>query len=81
MLITPILDFIWSVLSPAINQIPTITLPSNPWTNTFIDFVRMAFWMLPVQTFLEIMTIVFALWVLRVVVAFFKTLWGMLPLV
>lgn len=81
MILTSVIQWIWTVIDPVIALIPTIDLGAWLVGGTFWDAVKMAFWMFPVGTAARIMVISFALWALRVVVSLLKTLWSILPIV
>lgn len=81
MILTSVIQWIWTIINPLLALIPTIDLAGWLVGGTFWDAVKMAFWMLPVSTAVRIMTISFALWTLRVVVSLLKTLWSVLPIV
>jgi hypothetical protein len=79
-----IIGLILNLFSPIVNKLPEIDVAStlsSDGANTFLDWVGLAGYMLPFETFFVIFGIIVALQVFRIVIAFFKSLWGVLPVV
>lgn len=49
--------------------------------NTFVDFIECVFYVLPVDTLLSAISLVFTLWFVRIAVSFFKLVWNLIPFV
>lgn len=70
-------------MTPAIQKLPSVDLSGifqQEGVQTFIDCLCCVMYMLPWQTAFSIMGIVIGLQFFRVIVAFFKALWGILPM-
>lgn len=84
MVTTTILGFVLSIFAPIVDMLPDINMAatlSSDGANTFLEWVGLAGYMLPFETFFVIFGIIIGLQVFRIVIAFFKSLWGVLPLV
>lgn len=82
MLTTPIVNLIWSIISPILAKVPDLSIDYEGISNsTVYQFIRAALYMVPMDTVLSILKITVALWVLRVVISFFRSLWAALPVV
>lgn len=71
-----------STFAPAINSLPNLDLSrifQQEGVQTFIDYLCVVMYMFPWNTAFSIMGIIIGLHTFRVVVAFFKALWGVLP--
>jgi len=49
--------------------------------STVYQFIRAGLYFLPMDTVLRILSLVVALWVVRIVIAFLHSLWAALPIV
>lgn len=82
MITTPIINAIWSIVSPLLERIPAIEINYEGLANsTVYQFLQAGMYFLPVGTVTTILTIVIALWVLRIVIAVLHSLWAALPIV
>ena len=76
------LNPIWAIVSPILDRIPDISISaSNPVAASVLSYIKAGLYFLPTQTVTAIFTIILALWILRVVVAFLHSLWNALPVV
>lgn len=75
-----LINVIWGLLSPSIEALPDVTV-TPILDSTLLDFIKMAAWLFPWNTVVAIGTLVVSLWLLRVTIAFFRTLWDVLPFV
>lgn len=66
---------------PSSDVVATAIESNTGLLTSFSDFIRCACYLLPMRTVVAIITILVSLMVLRLVIAFLKTLWGVLPLV
>ena len=69
-------------VAPAVQKLPLVDLSGvfqQEGVQTFIDCLCCVMYMLPWGTAFSIMGIIIGLQFFRVVVAFFKSLWGILP--
>lgn len=83
MVTTTILGLVMKLFEPVINLLPDISLSgtlSSQGADTFLEWVSLAGYMLPFGTFFAIFGIIIGLQVFRIVVSFFKSLWGVLPI-
>lgn len=83
MIVGGILTFLMSLLRPAVELLPDLSLGvalNSRGAETFLDWVRLAGYMLPFETVFDIFALLVALQVFRIVVSFFKSLWGVLPI-
>ena len=83
MVTTAVITFVLSIFRPIVDQLPTVDLSNvlySQGAETFMDWVSLAGYMLPMDTFFTILSIIVSLQIFRIVVAFFKSLWGVLPL-
>lgn len=76
-----ILEIILKFFLPAVEKLPDINLTvlSSRGADTFLQWVNLAGYMFPFGTCLIIINIILALQIFRIVVSFFKNLWGVLP--
>ena len=75
-------NFVVETFTPVIGSLPDLDLShifNQPGVNTFIEYLNLVMYLLPFQTVIQIMGCIIGLHTLRVVVAFFKALWGILP--
>lgn len=75
-------NYVVSTFGPAINSLPYLDLSgifNEPGVSTFIDILNVAMYLFPFNTVFNIMGIIIGLHSLRVIVAFLKALWGILP--
>lgn len=62
-------------------------LPDIEWTvnenalGTFMEYVRLACYLLPMDTITTIVSLIFTIIIIRIVISFIKTIWELLPLV
>ena len=82
MLTTPIVELIWSIIRPVLNKVPDLAINYDGISNsTVYQFIRAALYMVPMETVISILSITVALWVLRIFISFFRSLWAALPIV
>ena len=70
-------------VTPGIQKLPFLDLSTifhQEGVQTFIDWLCVAMYLFPWKTAFAIMGIIIGLHAFRVVVAFFKALWGILPI-
>lgn len=75
-------SFAISFLTPAIQKLPFLDLSTifqQDGVQTFIDYINVGLYFFPFDTVFSIMGIIIGLHTFRVVIAFFKTVWGVLP--
>lgn len=69
------------IVIPCLLALPTITIDTSAIIDgTFYGYIRSALYFVPVRTVAAILTITLALFILRVVIAFVRTIWDVLPL-
>ena len=77
-------NFIVGFIAPYIAKIPDLDLSnvfSQPGVSTFIDFLDAASYFFPWNTVCNVVSLIIAIYTIRIIVAFFKMLWGVLPVV
>lgn len=70
-------------VTPGIQKLPFLDLSmifDQKGVQTFIDFINVGMYLFPFDTVFAIMGIIIALHGFRVLVAFFKAIWGILPI-
>ncbi len=70
-------------VTPGIQRLPFLDLSmifQQEGVQTFIDFINVGMYLFPFKTVFSIMGIIIGLHAFRVVVAFFKAIWGILPI-
>ena len=70
-------------VAPALNKIPYLDLSyifQAEGVDTFIEWMNVAMYLFPFDAVFQIMGIIISLHTFRVVVAFFKALWGIIPI-
>lgn len=70
-------------VTPGIQKLPSLDLSGifeQPGVQNFIDWLCVIMYMLPWDTAFSIMGIIIALHSFRVLIAFFKAIWGVLPI-
>lgn len=81
MISTAIIRMLWGVASPVIERIPSISISADsPIVTSALSWVRCALYLFPMGTVLKILTLILALWVMRVVISVLRTLWSALPI-
>ena len=77
-----LLNIVFGLLSGAFSLLPDITfsLESSVY-QYFIDIVKVAAYMLPMNTVSAIVSLIIQLTIIRIVIAFFTALWNVLPVV
>lgn len=77
-----ILNFVFSVLSGFLRLLPDISWNVQETAfNTFLDFLKVICYILPMPTVLFILTTIIAVTVFRIIISLIKTIWDLLPLV
>lgn len=77
-------NLVIKTLAPVVNKIPSVDLSNilnQPGVSTFIDYLDAVTYFLPWSTVAHVVSIIISLYAIRVFVAFFKMLWGILPAV
>ena len=77
MITTSILSVILGLFAPVVELLPDISISGaldGTAANTFLDWISLAGYMLPFETFFTIFKIIIGLQVFRIVVSFFKSL-------
>lgn len=76
-----ILGFLMSLFSPIVEMMPDIDLSmlSGNSADTFLEWVGLAGYLFPFDTVFDIFKIILGVQVYRIIVSFFKNLWGVLP--
>lgn len=82
MISNAILQAVWGVAYPLVMRIPSVQINYDGIANsTVYQFLQAGMYFLPIGTVTAILTIVVALWVLRIVIAVLHSLWAALPIV
>lgn len=82
MITTPILELIWGIVKGPLSRVPDLNINYDGLANsTVYQYLQAALYLFPMDVVVDILTISAALWVLRVVIAFFRALWASLPIV
>ena len=77
-----LLDFVLFITQPIMNRVPDIDLSGlESAGGVFLSWISVAAYMLPLGTVRAIFVIILSLQLFRIVVSFFKSLWGVLPAV
>lgn len=77
-----VLSVIWGIVKGPLGSVPDLNINYDGLSNsTVYQYLRAALYLFPMDTVQSIFAITAALWVLRVVIAFFRTLWASLPIV
>ena len=81
MVTTAILAVVLFLFEPVVSLLPAVDVSGlGSGAEAFLPWVRLAAYMLPMGTFIAIFKIILALMIFRIVISFFKSLWGVLPL-
>ena len=81
MLTTAVLSLLWGFVGPLIDLLPDIAFTDLSWSRSFLDYIAVALYFVPIDTFRTITGLIITFWMFRVVVAILKTFWDMLPVV
>lgn len=82
MIINSVIQLLWDFASPIIAKIPSVQINYDGISNsTIFQYLRAGLYFFPMTTVTQILTIVIALWVLRIVIAFLHSLWNSLPII
>lgn len=80
MLMTGVLNVLWSIACPVLEKMPVVAINYDGIANsTVFQFLKAGLYLLPTATVFDILKVVVALWVVRVVIAFLHSLWAALP--
>lgn len=70
-------------VTPGIQKLPNLDLSGifeQDGVQNFIDCLSVASYMLPWDTVTAIVAMIISFYTIRIIIAFFKALWGVLPL-
>ena len=82
MIVTAGLKVLWAIAQPLIARIPDVAINYDSIaTSSVFTYIRAGLYFLPMQTVLQILGCIVALWVLRIIIAILHTLWASLPVV
>lgn len=79
-----IIEFVLGIFSPVVGILPSVEMSgfmASSGVKTFLEWVSLAAYVIPFDTFLTIFGIIVGLHIFRIVISFFKSLWGVLPVV
>lgn len=83
MVVSGFLTLLMALFEPAVEQLPNVNLGgflNSSGAQTFLDWISVAGYMLPFDTLFTVAGIIIGLQIFRIVIAFFKSLWGVLPI-
>ena len=81
MITSSILGLIWGIVEGPLSHVPDLNINYEGLANsTVYQFFQAALYLLPMGTVTSIFVITAALWILRVFIAFFRSLWASLPI-
>ena len=82
MITNSVLELIWGLVEGPLGRVPDLNINYDGLANsTVYQYLRAALYLFPMGVVREILAITAALWVLRIVIAFFRALWASLPIV
>lgn len=82
MIATTIIQIVWSIVQPLVMRMPDIAINYDSIASSSVfTYLRAGIYFLPMQTVLQILGCIVALWVLRIIIAILHTLWASLPVV
>ena len=82
MITSSILMVVLKIVSPLVSLFkPINVLVNSTFISYVFDVVSGVLYLLPVGTINTILGITLATWVIRVIIAFLRALWGILPIV
>ena len=82
MIVTAGLQILWGIIGPLVNRMPDIAINYDSIASSSVfTYLRAGLYFLPMQTVLQILGCIVALWVLRIIIAILHTLWASLPVV
>ena len=82
MIIESVLDVLFKILGGFFSILPDITWSVDTGAfQAFIGILKIAMYLLPMQTVVTIISIVVWLTIFRIVISLIKTVWELLPLV
>ena len=77
-----LLNIVFNIVSGFLNLLPDINFSVDSSAfEYFLGIVRVAAYMLPMKTVSAIITLIVGLTVFRIVIAFIKAIWDLLPVV
>lgn len=80
MLKTAIFATVFGALVGALIKLPKISINVDAVVaSSAFEYIRAAMYFFPVKTVAAILGLILALWIFRIVVAFVKTIWDLLP--
>lgn len=82
MIFTGVINFILLIVNNALDVIPVIDIAFNmEYFEGFLGFINFCTYLFPCYALWPLLYIVISLTVFRIIIAFLKTLWGILPIV
>lgn len=80
MIVEALFDLLFSILEDFLSFIPDVSWTvEGSFFDVFLDVLKMVCYMFPMDTVTSILTIVIAVNIFRVVIAFIKAVWDLLP--
>lgn len=77
-----LISIVWAIIQPFIDLLPDLEIAVELSSlAVFLDIVNAVCYMLPMGDIILMVEIVVSLTVLRIVIAFIKTIWELLPFV
>ena len=80
MVTTALLRLLWSIAKPVLDLIPDISLNTEDLTTSWLQYIRFVMWFLPTETISRIFSLILMYWILRIALAFLRSLWDSLPI-
>ncbi len=77
-----LLDIIFNIVSGFLSLLPAVDISVDSSAfEYFLGICRVAVYMLPTRTVSAILSLIVSLTIFRIVIAFIKTIWDLLPVV
>ena len=75
-------NIVFGIVKTLLSALPDFNLDfDTSIVSVFVDYVKMACYLLPMNTIATIVSLIFTIIIVRVVISFIKTIWELLPLV
>lgn len=82
MIVEKMIDIVFNIVNSVLSLLPDISWSvSGSAFETFLEYLRMVCYLLPMQTVAMVVYLVVAITGFRIIISLLKTIWEILPLV
>lgn len=75
-----LLNIVFGIVNGLLVLVPDISWSvDTSWMSAFVSVLKMVFYLLPMHTVIQIITLIIALTIFRFIISLIKTIWELLP--